>query len=119
MVVMRAARSTRATAWRVIARNPVSSAENGSSSSIRRGPRERDPLLLPAGQFVWPAAQDNWVEVHHANELGDARVAAGVASRQAKADVLGNAQVGKERSILRHITNLATMRRNRLRPIGQ
>src|SRR5262249_49244274 len=42
-----------------------------------------------------------------------------VAPRQAKADVVGNAEVGKERSILRHIADLAAMRRNRLRPIGQ
>jgi hypothetical protein len=49
----------------------------------------------------------------------DARGAVGVAPRQSEADVLGNAQVRKERSILRHIANFTTMRRHRLCAIGQ
>ena len=119
IVVMPAASRSSATASRMLARSPVSSAENGSSSSISRGCRAM--ARASATRCCWPP--DSWcgrrrridcVEPDHVGELGDAPRPVRLGPVQAEADIVGDAEMREQGAILRHDADAAPMRRNRM-----
>ena len=86
---------------------------------LRQRPRQRHALLLAAGELVRAADQHNAIERHHVHQLGDALVALRCVACQAKPDVVGHAEMGEQRTVLRHVTNAALVRRHGVWPIGQ
>ena len=99
--------STSPTISRMASRRPASSAENGSSSSISCG--RRASARASATRCCWPpessCGRRSSIERagrhgRSARRCGAAR--SGVAAGEAEADVVGDAQMRKQRAVLRH-----------------
>ena len=117
--------STRATALRMVSRRPVSSAENGSSSSISLGLRAS--ARASATRCCWPP--ESWcgrrvehdaVELDHVHQLGDPFGRGPRFSRSMPKPILSaTRQMRKERAVLRNDADAAPVRGYDGRPIGQ
>ena len=77
--------------------------------ALRQGAGQRHALLLSTGEFMRAACEHGAVQRHHVHQFFNAVLALRVMAGQAKSHVVGNAQVGKQRAFLGHITNTAPM----------
>ena len=88
--------------------------EEQHGRAIHERARERDALLLPAGQLIWTPLLAA-VEPHHTQRRRDRGADVGTrapAHSQAKSNVLLDGHVGKERVLLEHRVDVAAMRRD-------
>ena len=122
---MPAASRSSATALRMLARRPVSSAENGSSSSIRlRLPGERagqrHALLLAAGELVRAARQRSLGSSPTiSQQLRRCAARRPASAVEAEADVVGDAQMREQRAVLRHEADAAPCAGTAAGAVGQ
>ncbi len=79
---------------------------------LRQGTRQRDPLLLPAGQLVRPQRGQTAIQRHHLHQRLDAPLFLTLAAFKAKTDVAGDGKVREQRAILRDEADAAQMRRH-------
>ena len=116
--------SRRATVLRMAARRPVSSAENGSSSSISRGCWAS--ARASATRCCWPP--DSSCGQRRAMSASRATLSISSAMRccfapplrgQAEADVGGHRQVREQRAVLRHVADPALVGRHRVGAVDQ
>ncbi|MNQ69869.1 hypothetical protein D3C85_844860 [compost metagenome] len=86
---------------------------------LGQGSCQRHPLLLTAGQFVWPAFGHVRIQRHAVHQFLDTLLFFVALGRQAEADVGGHRHVREQRAVLRHITNQALMRRHFMGAVNQ
>ena len=104
-----------ATASRVSARNPASSAENGSSSSTSCGfgASARANAHAAARRRRVPAARDRHSrrQIHHLQQFRHTMPRPPLRPLQPKRDVIGDREMRKQRALLRHIPDLPRLGR--------
>ncbi len=74
---------------------------------------EGDTLLLPSGQFVRLPLGGRGVEFDQVEQLVQLPAGAAVRAGKAEGDVVGDAEVRKQRPFLRDVTDLASLGRDR------
>ena len=91
--------------------------EKHEAGPARHGAGKRHALLLATRQLVRPPGEHRLVEAHRLGQFHGPAFAPGLGAFDAEVDVLRHGQMRKQRSVLRHQADAASMRRHRCRTV--